>query len=74
MASCLHEAHRRADDEFATARLLVACRERALAQEIKFVFVEASLQPEQQPVIAVPGRLDRLLIDQHGIDNAAHLD
>src|SRR6202040_3633607 len=71
MVTGFDEPHRRADDELATARLLVACRERALAQEIKFVFVEASLQPEQQPVIAVPGRVDRLLIDQHGIDNAA---
>src|SRR6516165_7106910 len=50
----LDEAHWRADDELATARLLVACRERALAQEIKFVFVETSdggspAQPAARP-------------------------
>src|SRR5215831_3853826 len=70
----LDKAHWRADDEFATTRLLVARRERALAQQIKFIFVEASLQPEKQPVIPVPRRIDRLLINQHRIDNAAHLD
>src|SRR5215831_17072978 len=36
----LDEAHWRADDELATTRLLVARRERALAQQIKFIFVE----------------------------------
>jgi len=40
----LDEAHWHADDEFATTRLLVARRERALAQQIKFIFVEASLR------------------------------
>src|SRR5262249_59664608 len=70
----LDEAHWRTDDEFATTRLLVARRERALAQLIKFIFVEASLQPEKQPVITVPRRIDRLLINQHRIDHATHLD
>src|SRR5262249_39351249 len=69
----LDEAHWRADDKFATTRLLVARRKRALAQQIKFIFVEAS-QPEKQPVITLPRRIDRLLINQHRIDNAAHLD
>src|SRR6202011_754711 len=56
------------------ARLLVARRKRALAQQIQLVLVEASLDPEQQAVIAVPWRIDGLLIDQNGVDHAAHLD
>ena len=40
----LDEANWHADDEFAETRLLVARRERALAQQIKFIFVEASLR------------------------------
>src|SRR5258707_5787991 len=31
-------------------------------------------QSQQQPVVALTRRIDRLLIDQHGIDDAAHLD
>src|SRR3981189_2225297 len=38
------------------------------------VFVEAALQAQEQPIIAVSRRIDRLLIDQHGVDHAAHLD
>jgi hypothetical protein len=52
----LGEAHWGADDEFATTRLLVARRERALAQQIKFIFVEASLRnsdilPKNSPLM-----------------------
>lgn len=39
----LYEADRCRDHEFATACLLVAGRERPLAQKIEFVLVEASL-------------------------------
>src|SRR5882724_2742697 len=70
----LHEANRGCDDEFAAAGLLVAGRERTLAQKIEFILVEASLQPQQQPVIALTRCIDRLLVDQHGVDDAAHLD
>ena len=70
----LHEADGRCHDQLAPARLLVAGRERALAQQIQFVLVEAALEPEQQAVVAVPRRIDGLLIDQNGIDHAAHLD
>jgi len=70
----LDEADRRRDDEFAPPRLLVARRERTLTQKIEFVFVEAALEPEQQAVVALPGRVDRFLIDQQRIDDAAHLD
>src|SRR5205823_5830015 len=70
----LHEAHRRADDEFAAARLLIAGRERTLPQQIKLVLVETALETEQKPIVAVTGRINRLLIDQHGVDHPAHLD
>jgi hypothetical protein len=36
-----------------TFRETSSSRERALAQQITFIFVEASFQPKQQPVIAV---------------------
>src|SRR6201987_5691491 len=70
----LHEADGRRHNQLAPARLLVARRKRALAQQIQLVLVEASLQPEQQAVVAVPWRIDGLLIDQNGVDHAAHLD
>src|SRR6202022_3580032 len=70
----LHEADGRRHNQLAPARLLVARRKRALAQQIQLVLVEASLEPEQQAVIAVPWRIDGLLIDQNGVDHAAHLD
>src|SRR5258705_7579906 len=62
------------DDEFAAPGLLIAGRQGTLAQKIELVLVEAALQSQQQPVVALTRRIDRLLIDQHGIDNAAHLD
>ncbi|WP_247434482.1 hypothetical protein [Bradyrhizobium sp. 139] len=61
----LHEADRRCHNQLAPARLLIACRERALSQQIRFVLVEAALEPEQQAVVAVPRRVDGLLIDQN---------
>ena len=41
-----NEADRRADNELAAPRLLVAGRERALAQQVEFVLVQAAFQPE----------------------------
>jgi hypothetical protein len=70
----LHEANRRGHDQFAPARLLVACRERTLAQKIELVLVEAALQAKQQAVVAVPRRVDRFLVNEDGVDHAAHLD
>ena len=46
----LHEADRRRYDQLAPARLLVARRKRALAQQIQLILVEAPLEPEQQAV------------------------
>src|ERR1700755_2035059 len=54
----LDEPDRRADDEFATTGLLVARGERALAQQIKLILVEAALQSEQKPVIAMTRCID----------------
>src|ERR1700688_3600804 len=70
----LHEADRSSDDEFAAPGLLIAGRQGTLTQKIELILVEAALQSQQQPVIALTRRVDRLLIDQHGIDDAAHLD
>ena len=72
--SGLDEADRRRDDEFAAAGFLVAGGQRALAQKVELVLVEAPLEPEQQSVVAVSGRIDRLLIDENRVDDAAHLD
>ena len=38
------------------------------------VRIEAAFEPQQQAVVALPGCIDRFLVDQHGIDHAAHLD
>src|SRR5271166_621119 len=70
----LHEPHGSADNEFAAARLLVSGRERTLPQQIELVLVETALKAEQKPIIAVAGRIDRLLIDQHRVHHTAHLD
>src|SRR4029077_12311288 len=64
----------RRHNQLAPARLLVAGRERALAQQIQLVLVEAALEPEEQAVVAVTWRIDGILIDQNGVDHAAHLD
>ena len=49
------EADRRGDDQLASARLLVTRRQRPLPQQIELILVEAALQPEQQPVVALAG-------------------
>ena len=38
------------------------------------VLIEAALQPQEQPVIALSGRIDGLLINQQRINDTAHLD
>ena len=45
-----------------------------MPQEIEFILIEATLQTKQQPVVAVARRVHRFLVDQHRVDNAAHLD
>ena len=70
----LDEADRRADHELAAPRLLVADRERALAQQVECVLVQSALQPEQEATVALARRIDRVLVDQYRVDHAAHLD
>src|SRR5260370_9815173 len=70
----LHEADRGSDDEFAAPGLLIAGRQGTVAQKIELILVEAALQSQQQPVFALTQPIDPLLINQPGIDDAAHLD
>ena len=70
----LDEADRCGDDQLAPARLLVTRRQRALPQEIELVLIETALEAEEQPVIALARRIDRLPVDEHRVDHAAHLD
>ncbi|WP_246423240.1 hypothetical protein, partial [Roseospira visakhapatnamensis] len=49
--------HGGGDDTLTPPRLLVPRRQRALAKQVEFVFVEAALEPEQQTIIALPGRV-----------------
>jgi hypothetical protein len=52
----------------------MARRERALPQQVELVLVQAALEPEQEPVVAVPRGVDRLPVHQHRVDDPAHLD
>src|SRR5205085_12161787 len=51
MVAGLHEADGRRYNQLAAARLFVAGRERALAQQIQFILVEAALEPEQEAIV-----------------------
>jgi hypothetical protein len=42
----------------------MSCRQGALPEKVEFVLIEAALQSQQQPVIALPWRIDGLLVDQ----------
>lgn len=70
----LHKADRGCNDKFAATGLLVAGRQRTLAQKIEVLLVETALQAQQQPIITLARCIDRLLVDQHSVDDAAHLD
>jgi hypothetical protein len=45
-----------------------------LPEQVELVFVQAALQAQKQPVIAIAWRINRFLIDQHSVDDTAHLD
>ena len=45
-----------------------------MAQQVQFILIEAALQTQKQAIIAVPRRIDGFLVDQYGVDYAAHLD
>lgn len=68
------EANRDSDNKFTTASLLVARGKGALTQEIELILVEAALQAQKQTVITLAWCINRFLLDQDGIDDAAHLD
>src|SRR5258708_39921349 len=62
------------DEQFATPGNRTTRLERALPQKIQLVFVECSLEAQQKAIVAGAGVVDRLLINQYGIDNTADLD
>ena len=45
-----------------------------MPEQVELVFVQAALQAQKQPVIAIAWGIDRFLIDQHSVDDTAHLD
>jgi hypothetical protein len=61
-------------DQFAALGLRAPRLERALAQQVELVLVEAPLEPEQQSVVAGARGVHGLLVDQHRVDDAADLD
>lgn len=58
----LHETDWRRDDKLAPPGLLVTGRQRALAQQVELILVEAALQAEQQPVIALTRRVRSVML------------
>jgi hypothetical protein len=44
-----------------------------VAQKIELILVEAALESQQQPVVALTRRIDRLLIDRHGIERGQNV-
>src|SRR3954453_8299940 len=74
MAIGFDVSDRDGDKQLAAARHLLACGQRALAQQVEFVFVQAAFQAKQESIIALARGIDGLLIDEQSIDDAAHLD
>ena len=70
----LHIADRCGHDQLTALGLLVTGCQRALAQQIDFIFVELPFEPEQKPVVDLSRRVDGLLVHQNRIDHPAHLD
>ena len=70
----LHVADRGGDDQLAAPGLLVARRQRTLPQQVELVLVQRALQSQQQPIVALAGRVDGLLVHQNRVDHPAHLD
>ena len=56
-----------------TTCLLAARFHRTLSQQVQLVLVQTALQTEQESIVAEPGCVDHLLIDQHGVHDAADL-
>src|SRR3954454_24869563 len=49
----------------------MTCFNRTLAQQVQLILVETAFQPEEKTVITLPRRIDRFLIDQHRVHDAA---
>jgi len=62
------------DDELSPLCLRVSCLERTLAEKVELVLAEAALQTQQEAVIRQPRVVNGLMVDEEGIDKAAHLD
>lgn len=61
-------------DQFTAPGLLITRFQGPLAQQVELILVQATLEPQQQAVIALPREIHRFLVHQHGIDYSAHLD
>src|SRR6516162_1317823 len=48
--------------------------QRVQRAQVELIFVQTALQSKRKPIVALTQRIDRLLIDQQGIDYPAHLD
>src|SRR3990172_353083 len=67
-------AHGSDDDQLAAPGLRAPRLERALAQEIELVLVQAPLESQQKPIVARARRVHRLLVDEHRVNDATDLD
>jgi len=65
-------ATRRRQDQFGARGFRVTGGKRALTHKFRLVLVETSLEPQQQTVAAVPGPIERLLIDEDFVDDPAN--
>ena len=67
-------AHGAVHPQLAPARLLLAGRLRALAEDVELVLIQAPLEAQEQPVIHPPCVVNRFLVDEQGVDDPAHFD
>jgi hypothetical protein len=58
----------------AAPRLRVARLHGALPQEVQLVLLQAALQSQQEPIITLPRGVDRVLVNQEGIDDPTDLN
>ena len=61
-------------NQLTASGLCHACLTGPLTKQVQFIFVERSLQSEEQSVIAQSWRIDGLLIDKQRVNDAAHFD
>jgi hypothetical protein len=68
-----HVADSDVEEEFAAARFLPQCLERALAQDGQLQLAHRALHAEQQPVVRQPRVVDAVLVREQASDQAAEL-